>query len=221
MKYTKVGINTNFMRLFRIQISSKERNKNLYPDHFYDIKVNIHNIGYPYSHTYAKTFKLRYFTYTDDVFFTNCRQFYYKKTTDGDNVYIDFGVPIPQYSSVATVEVETVNEGSVTWLFDNAEQNEYTQVDPVVTNNAIMLNCALSFWTNINASRVFRMTKGNQKITDAINNEVAFVMSDGTIYNDDNNSFTATLTSSDTYSQTITVSCKRPCVLIAENMNSI
>lgn len=217
MKYVKCGINTTFMRLFRVQVSSKERNRNIYPDHSYAIKIRLNNIGYPYNSLYAHDFEVKAYLYDDEYYFVNNRRVYVKKTVDGDNEYIDFGIDIPQYSSVAHVEIDTVNEGSITWLFDSATKSEYTLIDPL-TSNGIMMNCVFDQWTNSNVTRTYKTIKGLKRITDGINNVTAYVMGDGTIYNGDNQSFTLTISSSDDYSQTLSVTCKRPCLLVTESL---
>lgn len=219
MKYTKCGINTTFVRLFRIQVSSKERNKNVYPDHSYNIKIRLNYIGYPYNNTYVNDFEVRAYFFGSEYYFVNKRRVYVKKTIDGDNEYIDFGVDIPAYSTIAHVEIDTVNEGSVTWLFDNATKSEYTLIDPL-SSTGILNNSVFYSWYSGNTSKTFRVLKGLQRIVDGANNVTAYVMSDGSIFNGDNASFTVTISSNDDYSQTLSVTCKRNCLLIVENLSS-
>lgn len=56
MKFFRKNLNSNFIRICRIQITSQQRNQSIYPNHFYRIKYKLDNSYNP--RTYFRFIRL-------------------------------------------------------------------------------------------------------------------------------------------------------------------
>lgn len=80
MKFFRKNLNSNYIRICRIQITSEQRNQNLYPDHLYDFTIKLDNIYQLDRIQDVKDYRLKLFTSNNLFFFVNSNDLYYKLT---------------------------------------------------------------------------------------------------------------------------------------------
>lgn len=210
MKSFIKNTSSTFIRIARIQINSPLRNKNLYPDHYYKITCKCDEIYTP-STIGERTIEI-YTGSTDPIFITNSTTFYYKITNDNENQYLDLGITSPNNYTNMHINVETVNEGSVTLFRENATQSEYTRINFVGTNLNYIGNSYVYAYAGANTSLNMVVPKTTIRITDMNNGVIGYVLNAGSIKNGDNTAFTISIggTESD-YARVITLTAKVNC----------
>ena len=134
MKFFRKNLNSNFIRICRIQITSEQRNQNLYPDHLYDFTIKLDNIYQLDRIQDVRDYRLKLFTSNNLFFFVNSNDLYYKLTETDTEKYIDIAIDIPTYSTNIHINVDTVNDGTITFYCDKANINEYTRINYINPN---------------------------------------------------------------------------------------
>lgn len=220
MKFYRQKLNTDFIRVCRIQYNSLQRNKNLYPDHYYEIECKLGNIYSVDRVTDFKKYKLEIYLSDDKLYITNNRQFFVKETIIDEDKYIDIGIMIPSYSTNIDVNINTVNPGSVTFFCDSAIQTDYTRIDyKGNTPIAMLFNTSIMEWTNSNFN--ISIAKTNNRITDMVSGEVAYI-TDGKVFNGDNTAFTLTISETKDFNYIVNIVSKANAnrYILIENMYS-
>ena len=210
MKSFIKNTSSTFIRIARIQINSPLRDKNLYPDHYYKFTCKFDEIFTP--STTTEKFLEVYTGSTNPIFISNGTSFYYKLTSDGRNQYIDIATTSPNNYTNIHVNVETVNEGSVTLYREDATQSEYTRINFVGTNLNYIGKGYVYAYVGANTSINMVVPKTTIRITDMNNGVIGYVLNAGSIKNGDNTAFTISVggTESD-YARVITVTAKVNC----------
>lgn len=207
-----------FVRIARIQINSPLRNKNLYPDHYYKITCKFDEIYTPGSAGIKERILEIYTGTSTPIFFSNVSAFYYKIVDDNGNQYIDIATTSPNNYTNIRVDVETVNEGTVTLYRENAIQNDYTRINFVGTNLNYIMTSFVYAYVGANTSLNLTTIKDCVlRVTDMNNGVIGYVLNTGSLKNGDNTAFTISVggTESD-YSRTITLTAKVNCNFIVE-----
>lgn len=218
MKFFRKNLNASFIRICRIQISSPQRNQNLYPNHYYKIKCHLDSIYNPNSRNYINESILElYLSNTNQLFFTSNRLFRYKLIEENGNNYIDIGITINSFDNNILVDIESVNDGTITFYCDKATESEYTRIDFIGTNiNMALKNTCINQYINGGSTLNYTLAKTINKIHDGINNITTYI-SNADLFNANNDSMTVTITNTDDYTITISVYAKRNCSLFIEN----
>ena len=216
MKFFRKNLNSNFIRICRIQITSKQRNQNIYPDHLYDFTIKLDNI-YQLDRIYdVKDYRLKLFTSNNLFFFVNNNELYYKLTETDTEKYIDIAINVPTYSTNIHINVDTVNDGTITFYCDKANINEYTRinyVNPIASNMIYYKSNRFSF-TNTNLKLC--LAKTFNRITELATNTTCFLEGKN-ITNGDNSKFTLTIEQETDYSIIVNIVAKSNCNLFIEN----
>lgn len=215
MKFFRKNLNSNFVRICRIQISSQQRNQNIYPNHFYRIKYKLDNSYNPGRTSDLLDYTLDLYCATDILYFINHTYFYVKVTENNNNKYIDIAVPVPTYSTNITVDIDSVDDGSITFFCDPAIESEYTRLLTDGSNKNVMLNNG-SAYQFMNSQTKVSLSKRKCRITEMSTNTVCFI--NGTeLYNADNNLFTLTIDSSSDYGIIVKIVPKNNNFMLIEN----
>lgn len=220
MKKFKHSVNTNFMRICRIQINSPQRNQNLYGDHYYKIKCKIDTLYEPGTYDYIRDLELEiYCNKTDQFFYTNTRNFYYKLTNDNDNVYMDIGVYVDNYSDNVNCDIECVSVGSVEYTMDSATISDFTRIDFYAENLKMAFKGTTTYaWTGAYTHRKICVPKIISKYHD-YDHAITSVTIGNDIINSSNDSWTITEISNNTYNRIIDIYPKRNCALFIETID--
>lgn len=216
MKFFRKNLNSNFIRICRIQCSSKQRNQNLYPDHLYRIKYILDNIYYPDRSSDIKEKFLQLYTGTNLLFFVNDNELYYKITETEDYKYIDIAVYIPTYSTNIHVDIDSVNDGSIVFFCDKANQNEYTRINYLGEDSNIMFFKS-SRYIFTNSSIKLCLAKGYNRITDIRTGTTCYIIGSD-LTNNNNDLFTLTIEQETTYGLLVNITAKGNNNLLIENL---
>lgn len=220
MKFCKKNLNTNFIRICRIQYNSKLRNQNLYFNHHYIIKWRMNKIYTPgiLSNIKERIMDL-FISNQGEIVFTNSSDIFIKKTTSENNSYIDIGYQIDSYDTNIEVEILTPNEGSIKFYCDKATIGEYTRLNFFGTNTNVLLhNGNARTFLAYNGNTNITISNEDIRITDMRNGNIAYITKDGDIRNGDNTSFTVTITSTTDYGKLINIAGKMNSDLLIENI---
>lgn len=220
MKFCRKNLNTNFIRICRIQYNSKLMNQNLYFNHHYIIKWKMNRIYEPgiLSNIKERIMDL-FISNSGEIVFTNDNSIFIKKTTTENNSYIDIGYQIESYDTNIEVEILTPNAGSVKFYCDKATNGEYTRLNFFGTNTNVLLhNGNVRSFLAYNGNTNFTTSIEDVRITDMRTGNIAYVLKDGVVRNGDNTSFTVTITSSTDYGRVINIAGKMNSDLLIENI---
>lgn len=201
IKNTYNGLN----HILRIQHSSALRNKNLYPQHFYEIICRVSEIYLPGSITNIEEKKLIIFGNEDFYFLTNNSDFRYKKTVDGENIYLDIALTVGNNYSNIDIEVKTIDEGSVSFFRDSVSTNDYTRINYLSTFTGCLYKGNITQFIAYQTTTTIMITKGNYRITNITTGDVVYVRGTN-LYNNSHESMTVSLTDiEDDYMQKINI----------------
>lgn len=216
MKFFRKNLNSNFIRICRIQITSQQRNQNLYPDHLYDFTIKLDNIYQLNRIQDVMDYRLKLFTSNNLFFFVNNNDLHYKLTETDTEKYIDIAMAIPTYYTNIHINVDTVNDGTITFYCDKANINEYTRINYINPNvsNMIYYNSNRYVFTNSNIKLC--LAKTYNKITELTNNTLCSIVGNE-LYNSDNAKFTVTIEQETDYSIIVNIVAKTNCYLFIEN----
>ena len=216
MKFFRKNLNSNFIRICRIQITSEQRNQNLYPDHLYDFTIKLDNIYKLDRIQDVKDYRLKLFTSDNLFFFVNSNDLYYKLTETDTEKYIDIAIEIPTYSTNIHIDVDTVNDGTITFFCDKANINEYTGINYVNTSNSNIIYYNSNRYIFINSNIKLCLAKTYNRITELTTNTTCFIEGKN-ISNADNAKFTVTIEQETDYSIIVNIVAKSNCNLFIEN----
>lgn len=216
MKFFRKNLNSNYIRICRIQITSEQRNQNLYPDHLYDFNIKLDNIYQLDRIQDVKDYRLKLFTSNNLFFFVNSNDLYYKLTETDTEKYIDIGMYIPTYASNIHIDVDTVNDGTITFYCDVANINEYTRINYVNTSNPNIIYYNSNRYVFTNTSVKLCLAKTYNRITELTTNTTCFIEGKK-IYNGNNSKFTLTIEQETDYSIIVNIVAKSNCDLFIEN----
>nr|DAI06833.1 MAG TPA: hypothetical protein [Caudoviricetes sp.] len=216
MKFFRKNLNSNFIRICRIQITSEQRNQNLYPDHLYDFTIKLDNIYKLDRIQDVKDYKLKLFTSDNLFFFVNSTELYYKLTETETEKYIDIGMYIPTYSTNIHIDVDTVNDGTITFYCDKANINEYIRINYVNTSNSNIIYYNSNRFVFTNTSVKLCLAKTYNRITELTTNTPCFIEGKN-ISNADNAKFKLTIEQETDYSIIVNIVAKSNCNLFIEN----
>lgn len=216
MKFFRKNLNSNFIRICRIQITSEQRNQNLYPDHLYDFTIKLDNIYRLDRIQDVKDHRLKLFTSNNLFFFVNSNDLYYKLTETDTEKYIDIAIYVPTYSTNIHINVDTVNEGTITFYCDKANINEYTRINYVNPNVSNMIYYKSNRFSFTNTNLKLCLAKTNNRITELTSNTSCFI-NNNTLINADNSKFTLTIEKETDYSIIVNIVAKSNCSLFIEN----
>lgn len=206
MRFFRKNLNSDFIRICRIQYSSKLKNQNTYPNHHYKIKFNFDEI---YSPGILKNTKERildlYISSNGEIIFTNDNSIYMKKTENENNSFIDIGYQVNNYYTNINVEIESQNSGSIKFYCDNANISEYSRMNFFGTNLNYMLNKGhvttyLGNGQNINLVTVNDVCE----ITNMRTGKTTYIQPDNVIRNL-NTDFTLSISSSNDFGRVINI----------------
>lgn len=220
MKFFRKNLNSNFIRICRIQITSQQRNQNLYPDHLYDFTIKLDNI-YQLDRTQdLRDYRLKLFTSNNLFFFVNSNDLYYKLTETDSEKYIDIGIDVPTYSTNIHINVDTVNDGTITFYCDKANRNEYTRINYVNPNVSNMIYYKSNRFSFTNTNLKLCLAKTKNRITELTSNTSCFI-NNNTLFNADNSKFTLTIEQETDYSIIVNIVAKKTnCNLFIENFEA-
>ena len=216
MKFFRKNLNSNFIRICRIQITSEQRNQNLYPDHLYDFTIKLDNIYQLDRIQDVKDYRLKLFTSNNLFFFVNSNDLYYKLTETDTEKYIDIAITVPTYSTNIHINVDTVNEGTITFYCDKANINEYTRINYVNPNVSNMIYYKSNRFSFTNTNLKLCLAKTYNRITELTTNTHCFIEGKN-ISNSDNEKFTLTIEQETDYSIIVNIVAKSNCYLFIEN----
>lgn len=216
MKFFRKNLNSNFIRICRIQCSSKLRNQNIYPDHLYDFTIKLDN-NYQLDRIQdLRDYRLKLFTSNNLFFFVNSNELYYKLTETDSEKYIDIAIEIPTYSTNIHINVDTVNDGTITFYCDKANINEYTRINYVNPNVSNMIYYKSNRFVFTNTNIKLCLAKTNNRITELTSSTSCFI-NNNTLINADNSKFTLTIEQETDYSIIVNIVPKSNCNLFIEN----
>lgn len=216
MKFFRKNLNSNFIRICRIQITSEQRNQNIYPDHLYDFTIKLDNIYQLDRIQDLRDYRLKLFTSNNLFFFVNSNELYYKLTETDSEKYIDIAIDIPTYSTNIHINVDTVNDGTITFYCDKANTNEYTRVNYVNPNVSNMIYYKSHRFVFTNTNIKLCLAKTNNRITE-LNSSTSCFINNNTLINADNSKFTLTIEKETDYSIIVNIVAKSNCSLFIEN----
>ena len=207
MKSFIKNASSSFIRIARIQINSTLKNKNLYPDHYYKFECKLDEIYRPQANGNLDL-KLECYLSDDLYFYTNTSNFYYQLTTSGDNKYIDIGLSVPNNYTNIHVNLDTVDEGSVTLYREDAVIGNYTRINFLSNYTGILCNGFSNFWIGANGSVKIRVAKNRAcKVTNVNTGTVGVLLGSDT-YNNNNTYFTLSTENITDYSVDLTIGAK-------------
>lgn len=207
MKSFIKNASSSFIRIARIEINSSLRNKNLYPDHYYKIECKLDEIYRPQANG---NLDLKLECYFGDTlyFYTNNSNFYYKLTSSDNTKYIDIGLSIPNNYTNVHINIDSVNEGSITLYRENATIGEYTRINYLTNYEGILNNGYTNFWIGANQSVKVRVAKNRPCKVINVNSGTIGALLGGDTYNNNNTYFTLSTENATDYYIDLTIGAK-------------
>lgn len=217
MKYSRKNLNGNFIRIARIQIDSPIKPENSYFNHYYKFVCHLDNIYNPQSISYINDLILEiYCNKTNQYYFTNSRDFYCKLTTNAAQTYLDIGMQISSYSTNIMIDLDTVNNGGVTFYGAVESDTGYTRIDYLSNNQYMCFKGGKLYLYRVAGNYTITLPKTNTLIKDVSNAIESCVISND-IFNDDNASWTLTEGTTTDYTKIINITVKRNLPMIVDN----
>ena len=217
MKFYRKNLNSNFIRLARIQIDSNVKKENTYFNHYYKFTCHLDNIYNPDATGYLNDLKLEvYCNKSTQYYFTNSRAFYCKLATSDNETYLDIGMNINSYSTNIMCDLECSNDGGVTFYGASESDTGYTRIDYLANNEYMCFKGGKNYLYRTTGSYTLTLPKNVTLIKD-VTNDIESAIYDTGILNDDNDSWTLSEVSTTDYTKVINMTVKRNIATIIDN----